>query len=83
MAQFRCEPIHRNISATKATSGASDYNRCRVDSIIPQILSKYLFDEFFFRISFHGNGDSDQGRPPSRFFCQSSPGVKLSSSHDW
>ena len=53
----------------------------RFDSLRLQVRGEQVFGEFLFRLSLHRDGETDHGRPPRRFFCQSSPGVKLSSSH--
>ena len=43
----------------------------RFDSLGPQVIDEKPIDELFFSWSFDGDRQTDQGRPPRRFFCQS------------
>ncbi len=62
-------------TANTAGPGAGEQERGRLDFPLPQMAGEHLLDERLFGLAFHGYGETDHGRPPSRFFCQSSPVV--------
>lgn len=46
----------------------------RLDAVITKTESKCSFDELFLGSPFHCNAESNQGRPPKRFFVHKRPG---------
>ena len=69
------------VSTLPSLATATDQDGLSLDTVRAQVRGQNDLGEFFLRRPFHRNGKANHGRPPRRFFCQSSPGVKLSSSH--
>ena len=81
MRHVEDELRHGHVSAAgAAVSRATQQDRCCRDTACKEVRGQYALDEFLFRRALHRYRKTDHGRPPIRFFCQSSPGAKLSSS---
>lgn len=75
MDHIRYKPFDMDVAAAgTATPGAAEQNRMRLDSR-PQAFGENIVDELLLGLALHRHGEADHGRPPIRFFCQSSPVV--------
>ena len=76
MEHIRHESFDADISAAgPAAPGAAEQDRSWLDLDSPQVFGENALDELLFGLAFHRYCEADHGRPPSRFFCQSSPVV--------
>ena len=74
------EPPDRNAAAA-CPCADTDQDRLRRDTERSQMLVEDHLHELLFRLSLHRHRETNHGRPPIRFFCHISPGMKPSSSH--
>ncbi len=81
MRHFGNEPFLADIAAANsANSCPAEQDWFRIDFLRQQVWGQYALYKLLFRLAFNGNRKPDQGWPPRRFFCHSSPGEKFSSS---
>ena len=73
LRHVRGKPLYRYI----ATEG----DGCWLHIPIPKMIREDIIDKLFFGSPLHRDREPDHGRPPSKFFCQRAPVVKLSSNH--
>ena len=76
MDHIRYESFDADIStADPAAPSVTKQDRSWFDLDRPQSIGENALDELLLGLAFHRYCEADHGRPPSRFFCQSSPVV--------